>query len=84
MIGALKRVNIITGGSRGANRAKFWPRGAKCGMAPLSETNFMIMYHYVNLVSLYHVGIGRFWPSLCKRLDPPLNIIHTLFELSLF
>ena len=32
--------------------------GPKCGLAPLSETNFP----YVNLVGLYHVGIGQFWP----------------------
>ena len=40
--------------------------------APLSETNFP----YVNLVRLYRVSIGRSWalgPSLCKRLDLPVN-----------
>ena len=57
---------IQGGGATGPNSG-LW--GPKCGLAPLSETKFP----YVNLVSLYHVGIGRFWPSLCKRLDPPVK-----------
>ena len=36
--------------------------GPKCSLVPLSEMNLMIMPHYVNLVSLYHVGIGWFGP----------------------
>ena len=25
-------------------------------------------------MSVYHVRIRRFWPSLCKRLDPPVTL----------